>query len=181
MDALKRLTPWLLLASLLPAVLQATTLVKMSTEQLAAQATDIVIGTCTSVRSIWVDRSLVTLATIDVSESLKGDVRTELTLVLPGGVDASRPVPIAVTYPDAPVVMPRDDVVLFLERDAPVQNGYQIVGFSQGKYSVVRDAFGRTLASPTRGLSADAVDLATFKRRIKDLVRADESKGGTEQ
>jgi hypothetical protein len=174
MQSLTRLTAPLVLSCAFATTAQATTLVKMSTEQMTARATDIVVGTVTGARSVWVDRTLVTLAQVSVSESLKGGGRSELTVVLPGGVDATRAVPVAVTWPGAPVLSARENVVLFLEADAPVKDGHQIVGFSQGKYSVVRDAFGRTFASQTRAVSAEAVDLASFKNRIRELVR----KGG---
>ena len=181
MNPLRRFSVCVLTALCLPAVTQATTLIKMSTEQLTARASDIVIGTCTEVRSAWIDRRLITLATISVSESLKGAARKELTLVLPGGVDTKRPVPVAVTYPGAPVVMRDDQVLLFLEGVAPMRDGFQVVGFSQGKYSIVRDAFGRTLASPTRAVGANAVDLAAFKNRVRELVRQNATQGGTER
>ena len=72
MNALTRFaTPLVLSCALAPAA-QATTLVKMSTAQMTASATDIVVGVCTDARSVWVGRTLVTLATISVSESLKG-------------------------------------------------------------------------------------------------------------
>jgi hypothetical protein len=181
MNPLMRFSACVLTALVLPAVAPATTLLNMSTEQMTARASDIVIGTCTEVRSVWVDRRLITLATISVSESLKGAPGKELTLVLPGGVALDRAVPIAVTYPGAPVVVPSDDVLLFLERGAPVREGFRVVGFSQGKYSIVRDAFGRALASPSRGTSRQAVDLATLKSRIRELVRQNATQGGTEK
>jgi hypothetical protein len=146
-------------------------LVKMSTEQMTARATDIVVGTVTNARSVWVDRTLVTLAQVSVSESLKGGPGAELTVVLPGGVDMARAVPVAVMWPGAPSLSSRENVVLFLEADAPVKDGYQIVGFSQGKFSVVRDAFGRTFASQSRTVNAEAVELSAFKNKIRELVR----------
>lgn len=181
MNLLLRLTAPLAVSCALATATQATTLVKMSTEQLTATATDIVIGTCKETRSVWVNRTLVTLATVAVDESLKGGPRSELTVVLPGGVDASRPVPVAVTLPGAPQIAPRDNVILFLEADAPLKDGFQVVGFSQGKLSIVRDAFGRSFASPTRGVSPEAVDLAAFKSRVKELVRTGAEAGRNEQ
>ena len=177
MNPFKRFSVCVLTALCIPALAQATTLIKMSTEQMTARASDIVIGTVTEVRSTWVDRRLITLATISVSESLKGAARKELTLVLPGGVDATRAVPVAVTYPGAPVVMPADNVLLFLEGAAPLSDGFQVVGFSQGKYSIVRDAFGRSLASPSRAVGAEAVDLATFKSRVRELGASEHQSG----
>jgi hypothetical protein len=178
MNALTRFAAPLVLSCAFTPASQATTLVKMSTEQMTARASDIVLGVCTDARSVWVGRTLVTLATIAVSESLKGAAQSELTVVLPGGVDAARAVPIAVTYPGAPVIVPRDDVMLFLERGAPVENGLRVVGFSQGKFSIVRDAFGRRFASPTRTVGSGAVDLATFKRQVSELVRGNQAPRG---
>lgn len=171
MRSLLRLTAPLVLSCAFASTAQATTLVKLSTEQMTARASDIVVGTCTGARSVWVGRTLVTLATVSVSESLKGDSGAELTVVLPGGVDANRAVPIAVTWPGAPSLAPNDQVMLFLEGAAPLRDGHQIVGFSQGKFSVVRDAFGRTFASSTRRANAEAVDFTAFKERVRELVR----------
>jgi hypothetical protein len=181
MNPIRKFFACVLTALMLPAIAPATTLIKMSIEQMTARASDIVIGTCTEVRSAWVDRRLITLATISVSESLKGEARKELTLVLPGGVALDRPVPIAVTYPGAPVIMPSDDVLLFLERGAPVLEGLQVVGFSQGKYAIVRDSFGRMLATPDQGVSRQAMDLAALKGHIRELVRQHATQGGPEK
>lgn len=172
MRPLLRLTAPLVLSCALASTAQATTLVRLSTEQMTARASDIVVGVCTNARSVWVGRTLVTLATVSVSESLKGDAAAEVTVVLPGGVDANRAVPIAVTWPGAPTLAPNDQVMLFLEGAAPLRDGRQIVGFSQGKFSVVRDAFGRTFASQTRSVSAEAVAFDAFKERVRALVRA---------
>ncbi len=169
MHSLKRGATLLLLGLGVAGISQATTLVSMSTEQLAAQSDNIVIGTCTQLRSAWVDRTLVTLATISVSESLKGDAASEVTLVVPGGVDASRPVPVAVIYPDAPFVGLRDNVLLFLDAGAAVADGFSVVGYSQGKYTILRDASGHETASAARG---EALDLATFKEQIRTAVEA---------
>lgn len=181
MAALKRLPGLVALALMFPATVTATTMVELSAEQLTARASDIVHGTCTEVRSVWVGRSLVTLATISVADTLKGGPSREMTLVIPGGIDANRPVPVAVTWPGAPTVMPNDEVLLFLEQSTPVKDGYRIVGYSQGKYSVVRDALGRTLASASRGMQSDAVELEAFKEQIREIVRGEGRKGGTVQ
>lgn len=171
----------LALALVLPGAVTATTLVELSTAEMTDRASDIVHGTCTDVRSAWVGRNLVTLATISITETLKGGASSELTLVLPGGVDMSRPVPIAVTWPGAPVVMPDDELVLFLEQGTTVKGGYRIVGYSQGKYAVVRDPLGRTLATRSLGMQADPPELAEFKQHIRELVSGQGRQGRTVQ
>ena len=58
MQSLTRLTAPLVLSCALASTVQATTLVKMSTEQMTARATDIVVGTVTGARSVWVTARL---------------------------------------------------------------------------------------------------------------------------
>lgn len=177
MTVFKHLPGLLALALVLPSAVSATTLVELSFEELTDQASDIVHGTCTGVQGVWVGRSLVTLATISITETLKGGASSELTLVLPGGADMNRPVPVAVTWPGAPVVMPNDEMVLFLEQGIAVKDAYSIVGYSQGKYAVVRDPLGRTLATRSFGMQSDPPELADFKRRIREVVSGQASQG----
>jgi hypothetical protein len=120
----------------------ATTALHLSNQDLAGQADLVVIGNCLDVRTAWVDRMLVTLATIQVSENLRGTA-TSVTVVLPGGIDANRPVPVMMSYPGAPHIAQDEEVFLFLEDETPTLGGYTVVGFSQGKFSIVTDSQGR--------------------------------------
>ena len=132
----------MLLALAVPS-LQATTAIQLSDQDLAGQADVVVIGKCVELRTAWIERALVTIATIRVSESLRGSTDT-VTVVLPGGFDTSRKVPIAMSYAGAPQILVDEEVFLFLgsEREAGI-NGYSILGFSQGKFSIVTDTQGR--------------------------------------
>ena len=105
------------------------------------------IGNCVGIKSVWVDRSLVTLATVSLSETLKGTESGEITVVLPGGVDANRKIPVAMSYPGAPRITPGEDVFLFLSANSDAPRGYVVAGFSQGKFSIVRDEEGEQLVS----------------------------------
>ena len=86
----------------------ATTAARLSTEALARAADVIVIGRALDQSSRWVDRNLVTFVTVAVSEALKGEAGGRLTVALPGGVDASRRIPVAMIWPAAPVIRPRE-------------------------------------------------------------------------
>ena len=121
--------------------------VDLSIDEMASQSDLIAIGNCVEARSVWVDRSLVTLAEISVQEVLKGDSSPLVTVVLPGGVDANRKFPIAMTYPGAPRIAPSEKVFLFLNRDDVVADGYTIAGFSQGKFSVLESENGQEFVS----------------------------------
>ncbi|HKY45346.1 MAG TPA: hypothetical protein VJM50_19800, partial [Pyrinomonadaceae bacterium] len=94
-----------------------TLAVALSLEDMVDQSDVIAIGNCSSIRSAWVDGTLVTLATVSVSETLKGAESGSLTVVLPGGIDANRQVPVAVSYPGAPRLTPGENVFLFLNSD----------------------------------------------------------------
>jgi hypothetical protein len=107
----------------------------------------IVLGKCTGLESIWIDRILVTLATVSVSETLKGTTGETITVVLPGGSDSNRKFPVAMTYPGAPQMTSGEDVFLFLVRDTDFTDGLIVAGFSQGKFSVVESEEGEKLVS----------------------------------
>ena len=118
----------------------------LSLEDMVNQSDVIAIGNVLETRSVWIDRNLVTLATVAVSESLKGAPGETLTVVLPGGVDANRKIPIAMTYPGAPKLTPGENAFLFLHSDSEV-GGYNIAGFAQGKFSIVNDEDGEPMVS----------------------------------
>jgi len=108
----------------------------LSMEQMAQGARAIVIGQCTGTVSKWVERRLVTEATISVSESLKGDTGETLTVEIPGGVDAQGKFKLAMTYAGAPQISLDEKVFLFLTGPEDGSNSYSVMGFEQGKFSV---------------------------------------------
>ena len=109
----------------------------------------IVTGRVTGTRTEWVQdgRVLVTLASVDVADTLKGGAVESLTVAIPGGVDANRRFPVAMTYPDAARVSVNEDVVLFLSNDDLVPGAYAVTGSQLGKLSIVEDEAGERLVS----------------------------------
>lgn len=150
--------------------LGATTLMHMSTGEMAAEADTIVIGTCISARSQRAGNALVTVVEISIDESLKGGASSIVRIVIPGGIDASRPVPVAVTVPGAPSVFQDEDVLVFLNRSALVAGAYDVVGFSQGIYQVVEDVFGNRVAAQGRFNGANGYSLDEMKAEIQQAV-----------
>ncbi len=120
----------------------ATTVRRLTDQELTTQANTIVIGRAIERQSRWVDRDLLTFVTVEVSETLKGAAAGTVTVALPGGIDARRKFPVAVTYPGAPAIAEGEEVVLFLVDGQEISGAYGVAGFSQGKYSVVEDAGG---------------------------------------
>lgn len=164
--------------------LAATTARRLSNEELADTADIIVIGRVTDVRAVWENpRTLVTLATVSVSERLKGEAGDTISVAIPGGADANRRFPVAVTYAGAPQMRNGEDVFLFLGRDEELSSGLTVLGFSQGKFSIVDDGKGgkavsRDLTQVTlvggtgavRG-AVTLVGLSEFKQEILEYLR----------
>ena len=121
--------------------------VALSVQDMVAQSDVIAIGNCVETKSVWVDRTLVTLATVSVTENLKGSESSNITVALPGGVDVNRKIPVAMTYPGAPQMTPGENVFLFLTASDEVPGGYTVAGFSQGKFSIVTDDEGEQMVS----------------------------------
>ena len=159
-----------------------TLAVALSLEEMVAQSDVITIGNCVDTKSVWTDGTLVTLATVSINESLKGAESGTLTVVLPGGVDVNRKIPVAVSYPGAPRLTPGEDVFLFLNSDVDTGMGYNVAGFSQGKFSIVNDEEGVPVVSRdltrislhgnngVRRGGANVIPLATFKEQVKSRL-----------
>jgi hypothetical protein len=143
----------------------------------------IAIGSCRTTKSVWVDRSLVTLATVSLGETMKGIEQNEITVALPGGIDANREVPIAMSYAGAPRMTAGEDVFLFLRAAGPVAGTYTITGFSQGKFAIVKDEDGqqmvtrdltKTMLRSNNGVrrgSNEVTSLSSLKAEVKALLR----------
>ncbi|MCI0338206.1 MAG: hypothetical protein L0226_11555 [Acidobacteria bacterium] len=155
----------------------------LSIQDMTLRSDLILTGQCIETRSTWIERSLVTLATISVSERIKGDSSSTVQVVIPGGVDANRQIPIAMTYPGAPSIRPQEEVFLFLTAADGMSTSYSVMGYAQGKLSIVEDDQGQKLVSRdltrVRLKSGEGVvrgnvqwaSLAEFKERIKGYLR----------
>jgi hypothetical protein len=126
---------------------RATVVAPLTDTELVDASSAVVTGRCVATESRWIGRDLVTVATVEVDDAWKSDGETAavspstLQVVLPGGIDADRPVPVAVTYPGAPSLVVGERAVLFLQPavgldDLPLAAPLVITGFSQGKLSI---------------------------------------------
>lgn len=148
----------------------ATTLMQMSPSDMAVQADTIVIGNCVGAESQRADGSVMTVVEIDVLETLKGASATQVQMVIPGGIDASRPVPVAIIFPGAPSVVRDEKVLLFLNESNVVPGAYDIIGFSQGIYEVVEDSAGNQLVAQGRFSGDNGESLDAMKAEIQQAL-----------
>jgi hypothetical protein len=126
------------------ATVEATTIRRLANEELTNDASLIVMGRVVESKSQWLDRNLITLATVEVSSALKGEPGQRITVALPGGIDSHRKFPVAMTYAGAPTLADNENVLLFLVRGEDLEpvDAYAIEGFAQGKFSILEDAEG---------------------------------------
>lgn len=126
----------LLLALILSApVVQATKIIQMNPERLAASASTVVRGTVTSVESFKnaSGKKVFTETVIAVAESYKGSPGGQVRLLQLGGVVDG----VKITVHGALHWTHGEEVVVFLE---PYQgDSFHVAGFSQGKFQVERD------------------------------------------
>ena len=169
------------LAIVLPPIAHADISVRLNNAQLTSTSDVILIGRAVSSETRWIDRTIVTAVTVQIDEALKGGVSGQVEVILPGGADSNRRIPIAMTYPGAPSLQGGEQVFLFLTHSAEV-NGYVVSGFAQGKFSIITDAQGeRRVSRDLRGsqlvegagISRGTVTLASlaeFRQEIVGLI-----------
>ena len=175
----------LVLTSLVYTSSSATTVRSFSTEELTLGAHAIVEGHCLAIRPTWIDGNLVTTATVQVNASLKGNPTSQVSVILPGGIDLNRQVPIQVNVPGVPRLAPQEEVLLFLVPFTGIPNSYTVLGMAQGKFTLAlsaagakqasNDLRGLRLASPATGAVAESstslnFDLQRFRDQIAEIL-----------
>lgn len=157
---------------------------ELELKEMALQSDMIITGQSVNTETRWIEggRVLVTLATVAVGEVVKGEPASTVTVVIPGGIDANRPIPVAMTYPGAPTISPQEEVFLFLTESDTVPGTYAVARFNEGKYSIVQDEAGNKLVSSdytksevsngpgfVRG-TRQFVSASVFKNQIKGFL-----------
>lgn len=133
----------ILLVLLLPAALHATTVERLSFDQLVAKARSIVVGQVRRVDTRWSDdgKLILTAYTIEVQETLKGESAGTLTVTTIGGRIGNLIMHVA----GMPAFDINERAVVFVEK-AGAHNA--VLGLGQGKFSIENG----TVANRTDGL-----------------------------
>ena len=74
------------------------------------------------------------------------------------------------SFPGAPTILPDEDVLLFLDDSEMVEGGHQIVGFSQGKYSVIDDGSGGQLVAKSHHSGSYGKAMEDIKDEIRQAL-----------
>ena len=157
--------------ALLSADASAATVVRTDLPRMVQASDRIVVGTVVGAESVSIERSLYTGYTVAVEETLHGDEAARVTVLVPGGVDRSRRIPIGMAVAGAPTMLANGRAVLLLARVTRPTGAadYQVVGFNQGRFTV---AGGRVATAGAMASRAGATEpVAAFQARLRQLVR----------
>lgn len=151
----------IVVASLMAAPASATTLMRMSLDQLVQASTEIIRGHVVSQETLWNPghTRIYTYTTVALDQTYKGNPPSTLVVQQPGGTIGKVRVFVAGTIQ----FHSQTGYVLFLERSAADSSKFLPVGMMQGVYRIYRNATTQEeklilpLGSLTRGAPATGV------------------------
>ena len=172
-----------MVAMLVAASASATTLVRMSLDQLTQASTEVIRGHVASQETLWnpAHTRIYTYTTIAVDQTYKGNPGSTLIVQQPGGTIGKVHVFVAGTIQ----FHSQSGYVLFLERSAADPSKFLPVGMIQGAYRIYRDATMQEenlilpLGSLRRGapasgtgsiMAGSAVPVRQFQREISTAL-----------
>jgi hypothetical protein len=151
--------------ALLQVSAHATTLARLSLDQLAAGSDAVARVRVSGGQSVWENGTIWTVTTARVVETVMGDLPEDITLRLPGG----RAGHLTVSVEGTPKFHAGDEAFVFLKESRA--GGYTVAGWVEGTFRISRDP--RTgVESVTQDSSAFAVfDVATRTFRTEGIRR----------
>jgi hypothetical protein len=142
----------------------ATTLARMSLDQLTLAADAVARVRCVSAESRWENGAIWTVNSFDVIEPMKGSVPARIVVRLPGGHVGH----MTAIVDGAPIFHSGNDAVIFLERLSA--GGYSISGWVQGTFRIDLDPHSGD-ETVTQDSSSFAVFEPSTRRFRADGVR----------
>ncbi len=175
----------LVLALLFLPAIRATTLARITLDQLAAGSDAVARVRWADGEARWENGSIWTVTTVQVVEILKGSLPAEIAIRMPGG----RVGHLASTVDGTPKFHPGDDAIVFLTRSQA--GGFAVAGWVEGTFRISRDPKndGETVTqdssafaifdTATRSFRADGIrrmPLGEFRARVAAAVARSEEK-----
>jgi hypothetical protein len=113
---------------------RATTLARVSLDQLAAAADGVARVRCTGVQTQWKNGSIWTVTSFDVVEPMKGNLASRIAVRLPGG----RVGALTATVEGTPKFSPLEEAIVFLQRMPTGE--YSVAAWAEGTFRIALDA-----------------------------------------
>jgi len=175
----------LCIAIMVPAVSLAGTQQKQPFTRLVEVADTIVVGECVEVESQWRKNKIYTSATIEISESIKGNAPSIIRIEYLGGT-ALHPklnAPVSMKVSNGASFTEGEQNVLFLKDSA--KGYYQLMGKSQGKIAIdtdeetgrkyihsgVKKIHADISENNTSIIAADRMELPDFLSYIRSILQ----------
>lgn len=168
-------------ATLLTPSASATTMIRLTVEEMTVRATDVLVGTVTRVESHWTDdhAQILTYVTVADTETLKGELHGQVTFVQLGGQVDDRLMLVV----GAPQFEVNQRVCVFLSQMATrqrlaVNTDRWLMGLSQGVWLMTEDQNGVPLAvvesASMCGVTRPGVTVETIlePNSLKSRIRA---------
>jgi hypothetical protein len=148
---------------------QATTVERLSLDEMVKKARKIVVGKVSKSRTYWSNNGklILTTYTMDVEEAVKGPISRTLELTTIGGQIGD----VILHVSGMPFFVNGESVVVFVEESGAFST---VVGLDQGKFTVTNGEVSNTVSDlafpdgrPGKPLK---MPLAAFKRQIKSII-----------
>ncbi len=130
---------------------EATTLARMSVEQMSQVAQVIVRARCVENTTLWDAGEIWTLTSFEVEDVWRGSPPARITVRLLGGRVGN----LTSNVSGVPRFRPGEEVVLFLERTR--RGDFSVVSWEQGTFRISRE-----IASGRNNVTQDTASFATF-------------------
>jgi hypothetical protein len=179
----QHISGWVI-GAVMAAVCPATTLVKLSVDEMVAQSTDIVRGRVSNCEAVQRGSSIMTQCVVSVSERLKGVAASTMAIAIPGGAmrnASGRRVRQVIV--GAPALNEKQEYLLFLWTGRTGVT--QLIGLSQGALEIklsgnqavaqrapMADAAFRNAQGEEVDDDGVSVTLDSIRQRVRRLAEA---------
>lgn len=150
-------------AAMLATSVSATTLQKLSLDDVVASSATVVVGEAISARTERTDNGVFTHTTFRVNDAVVGAAGAEVVVTTLGGRFTSGKYQLSENWPGSPQFSGGDRVMLFLQESRV--GDMEVVGFNQGVLRIVSTASGDAVRSPDGGVQS----LDTMKAQVRAL------------
>jgi hypothetical protein len=143
------------------ATLGATTLERLSMDQMIAQSTYIVRARVQGGAGVLSNRTIYTKYSLQVTEQLKGSSAQTLQVLVPGGSANG----LSQSVAGSPKLIPNSEMVLFLWQSP--KGLIHVIGMQQGAFDIQKDATG------TQFITRNAISEATILDKTTLIPQSD--------
>ncbi len=165
MRTLRKLLPHIAAMVCCAAAARATTLARMSLDQLGAAADAVARVRCAGSESRWENGAIWTATTFHVVETMKGNLPPQVTVRIPGG----RVGHLSAVVDGAPKFDPGDEAVVFLERSR--SGVLSVTGWVEGTFRIYRNPRTGSETVTQESSTFPVFDAATRRFRTEGVRR----------